>query len=72
MGEELVAILTKLRGSSYQRHFLERDHVRGILLKETRSGALVKIGFFTTRGLFEQEGAMTRIFPVRSVDWRVL
>ncbi|KAF6222585.1 hypothetical protein HO133_000631 [Letharia lupina] len=52
--------------------FLERDYVREILLKETRSGALVKIGFFTTRGLFEEEGAMTRMIPVRSVDWRVL
>ena len=52
--------------------FLDRDYVRGVLLKETSDVALIKVGVFATRGLFPQEGAMTRIFKTRAVNWRVL
>lgn len=48
-----------------------RDHIRGILLKETRSGAFGKVGIFTKIGLYE-EGAMTHTFPIQSTDWNVL
>lgn len=51
---------------------LAHDYVRGILLKETGSGALVKVGIFLTRGFHQGEGLMTQIFPVRPTNWHVL
>ena len=48
------------------------DHVRGILLKETPTGSLVKVGVFSTRSILDEEGGMTGIFKVQSVNWSVL
>lgn len=51
---------------------LGRHYVQGVLLKETLSGTLVKVGVFTTKGLFPHEGDLTQIFQNVPVDWRVL
>ena len=50
--------------------FLWNEFVRGILLKQTPSGALVKVGVFNV--MLQREDVMAHIFRVQSVDWRVL
>ena len=52
--------------------FLGMYYVQGLLLKQTLSRTLVKVGVFTTKGLFPQEGDITQIFQNTVVNWRVL
>ena len=52
--------------------FPAKRYVGGMFVKEIRTGVLVKIEVFTTRGLFAAEGAMTAIFPTQKTDCGVL
>ena len=49
---------------------LWNEYVRGILLKRTPSGPLVKVGVFNV--MLKRGETMADIFKVQSVDWRVL